>query len=54
MSMSTRSLFQAIVLFEQEARFTYKLTRQQIAEELWKLRRSGREFAREELLRNYQ
>lgn len=53
MSQVTRSLFVAIVRFEQEARFTYGMTRQQVASELLKLREQGREFARIELLRHY-
>lgn len=53
MSHVTRSLLSAIARFEQEARFEYGLTRQQIAAELLKLREQGREFARAELLQHY-
>lgn len=53
MSMSTRKLSAALARFEHEARFENRLTRQEIAEELVKLRRQGRDFARAELLRHY-
>jgi hypothetical protein len=53
MSMSTRKLSAAIARFEHEARFEHRMSREQIAYELRRLREDGREFAREELLRNY-
>lgn len=53
MSQSTRKLSVAIARFEHEARFGHRLTRQEIASELVKLRQAGREFARSELLANY-
>ena len=53
MSKSTRKLSIAIARFEHEARFEHGLTRQEIAEELAKLRSQGREFARAELIRVY-
>lgn len=53
MSQVTRLLFVAIARFEQEARFTYGLTRKEVAVELLRLREQGREFARTELLRHY-
>jgi|GEM_PF-2854084 len=53
MSQSTRSLSASIALFEHEARFEHRMSRQEIAAELRKLREDGREHARQELLRNY-
>ena len=53
MSMSTRKLSAAIARFEHEARFENRMSREEIAHELRKLREDGREHARAELLLHY-